>query len=171
MRGRDPALTGQKLLIVACGLRARLGALLSGALVEAEKRKGGAGGLSDSGGGTSTGTRGRSHRPSVDRDGGATQMQDEEEEGEEDTLLQDLPPLLLMARRAWLDGGHLGGGGAELDRRRGRRKGGSVGEGLAGRRRDREQDRERDRAEDVDWAKEAEDLSVDLAEFMLQSIG
>lgn len=61
MRGLDPALTGQKLLAVACGLRARLGALLSGALEEAERRKetgrlaravndGGTGGMSRRGG-------------------------------------------------------------------------------------------------------------------------
>lgn len=153
MRGRDPALTGQKLLVVACGLRARLGALLSGALVEAEKRKG-AGGGSSGGVGYGAGAHDRHRDPSA-QDGARTR-QAEEEEGEA-LLLQDLPPLLLMARRAWLEEGQLGGG-TELDRRRG------MGGG-SDRRRDR------DHAEGVDWAKEAEDLSVDLAEFMLQSIG
>lgn len=150
MRGRDPALTGQKLLVVACGLRARLGALLSGALVEAEKRKG-AGGFS--GGGTGTGT----HDQHSANQNGAGRQQDEE------ALLQDLPPLLLMAKRAWLEGGQLGGG-TGLDRRRG--SGGGTSEGLGAR-----WQRDRGHVEDVDWAKEAEDLSVDLAEFMLQSIG
>lgn len=40
LRGSDVALTSQKLLVVACGLRARLDALLSGALEEAERMKG-----------------------------------------------------------------------------------------------------------------------------------
>lgn len=151
MRGRDPALTGQKLLVVACGLRARLGALLSGALVEAEKRKG-AGGFS----GGDTGVHDQYHQSSAGQDGEGTQQ-------DEEALLQDLPPLLLMARRAWMEGGQLGRG-TELDRRRGR--GRDASEGLAGRRH-----RDRGHAEDVDWAKEAEDLSVDLAEFMLQAIG
>lgn len=141
MRGRDPALTGQKLLVVACGLRARLGALLSGALVEAEKRKG-AGGFS--GGGTGSGTHDQYRNPSANQDGARAQQ-------DEEAQLQDLPPLLLMAKRAWLEGGQLGG---------------RASEGLGARRQ-----RDRGHAEDVDWAKEAEDLSVDLAEFMLQSIG
>lgn len=153
MRGKDPALTGQKLLVVACGLRARLGALLSGALVEAETRKG-AGGFS--GGETGSGTRDHFDQRSSDRDGARTPE-------DEEALLQDLPPLLLMARRAWLEGGELGGS-TELDRRRG--VGGGSGEGRRGRRQ-----WDRGHAEGVDWAKEAEDLSVDLAEFMLQSIG
>eukprot|EP00752_Nemacystus_decipiens_P010692 g9523.t1 len=148
MRGRDPALTGQKLLVVACGLRARLGALLSGALVEAEKRKG-AGGFS--GGGMGTGSHDQHYPPSAGQDGAGTQQDDE-------ALLQDFPPLLLMARRAWLEGCQLGGG-TESGRRRGRR--GGTGERV----------QDRGHAEDIDWAKEAEDLSVDLAEFMLQSIG
>ncbi len=159
MRGRDPALTGQKLLGVACGLRARLGALLSGALVEAEMRKGsrggGGGGGFSGGGGRETG--GDQGRPSVNQDA----RRDEEEAA----LLQDLPPLLLMARRAWLDGGRLGGGRRADGRRRGgRAEGGS--EGLGGQR-----EPEQEGAPGVDWAKKAEDLSVDLAEFMLQSIG
>lgn len=122
MRGRDPALTGQKLLVVACGLRARLGALLSGALVEAEKRKG-AGGFSGGGG---AGTHDQHHQPSADqdrdRDGARTTAQQEEEA----LRLQDLPPLLLMARRAWLDGGQLGGVG------RGSARGEGTSEGRGG---------------------------------------
>eukprot|EP00903_Cladosiphon_okamuranus_P010703 g10115.t2 len=151
MRGRDPALTGQKLLAVACGLRARLSALLSGALVEAEKRKGGGG---FSGGDTSV--HDQYHQSSADHDGAVTQQ-------DEGALLQDLPPLLLTARRMWLEGGQLGRG-TELDRRRG--MGGDASEVQAGRRH-----RDRGHAEEVDLAKEAEDLSVNLAEFMLQSIG
>ncbi|CAM9695109.1 unnamed protein product, partial [Ectocarpus sp. 13 AM-2016] len=146
MRGRDPALNGQKLLVVACGLRARLDALLSGALVEAERRKGtGGGGGGFPGGGVhdkrATATTGDPRRGVRGQEG-------------DDLMLQDLPPLLLMARRAWADGGRLGGGG-----------GGSGG----GRRTEREY--ERSDAAEVDWAPEAEALAVDLAEFMLQSIG
>ncbi|CBN79814.1 conserved unknown protein [Ectocarpus siliculosus] len=147
MRGRDPALNGQKLLVVACGLRARLGALLSEALVEAERRKGtgGGGGRGFPGGGvrdqSATATTGDSRRGTRGQEG-------------DDLMLQDLPPLLLMARRAWVDGGRLGGGG---------------GGGGEGRRPEREC--ERGDAAEVDWAQEAEALAVDLAEFMLQSIG
>ncbi|CAM9983504.1 unnamed protein product, partial [Ectocarpus fasciculatus] len=95
MRGRDPALNGQKLLVVACGLRARLDALLSGALVEAERRKGtggGGGGGGFPGGGVrdqnATATTGDSRREARGQEG-------------DHLVLQDLPPLLLMARRAW----------------------------------------------------------------------
>ncbi|CAM9781945.1 unnamed protein product [Scytosiphon promiscuus] len=124
MRGRNPALTGQKLLVVACGLRARLEALLSGALVEAERRKRG-GGTQPHGGAD---RQQQQHRRQGQED------PDPSSSAEGELLPQDLPPLLLMARRAWIEGEQRG-------------------------------------VEDVDWAKEAEDLSIDLAEFMLQSIG
>lgn len=165
MRGRDPALTGQKLLVVACGLRARLGALLSGALVEAEKRKGN-GGRGLSGGG---GVQHDQHRlpwPSQDDNTAATD-DDSPRDGKE--LLQGLlPPLLLKARQAWLEGGRLGRGNDRGRRVFGEEEGGGAGGGLEERRDWRGQEQ---RAGGVDWAQEAEDLSVDLADFMLQSIG
>lgn len=143
MRGRDPALTGQKLLVVACGLRARLGALLSGALAEAEKRRGiGAfsGGMHEQEQNLST----------------IKGMRNAEDDGGRGGL-QDFPPLIMMARRAWLEGGDIGRGSGT----------GEVGGGRGGGR-SRAGDGE-ERA--VDWAQEAEDLSVELADFMLQSIG
>lgn len=152
MRGRDPALTGQKLLVVACGLRARLGALLSGALEEAEKRKG------TGGGGISSGGAQHDHyQPWPNQDAAADGRRDEQE------LLQGLPPLLLKARQAWLEGGQLGGG--RSDRRRAGEEGGGGGF------RERRGRGDEERGSVVDWAQEAEDLSVDLADFMLQSIG
>lgn len=146
MRGRNPALTGQKLLVVACGLRARLGALLSGALEEAEARRGI--------GGFSRGIKQEQEQKQLPPTmmNGIPNAGDEGEEG-----LQDFPPLIMMARRAWLEGGGLG---------RGNGKGkagwkGDEGLGTAGEGQERP----------VDWAQEAEDLSVELADFMLQSIG
>lgn len=67
--------------------------------------------------------------------------------------LQDLPPLLLMAKRAWSDGGDL----------KRRRRGKGRGDGKEGGHAMLERE--------VDWAQEAENLSVDLADFMLQTIG
>ena len=180
MRGSDPALTGQKLLVVACGLRARLGALLSGALVEAEKRKRSSGGRS---GEISADWErdGEDQEHSQDRFETGGKEEGEEGGGEEGGGgLQDVPPLLMRARRAWLEGGKLGGrggGGAGGDgdggggggsptrtkRWHGHGNGQMQGQG-------REQQWQNPEAS-VDWAQEAEDLSVDLAEFMLQSIG
>lgn len=63
--------------------------------------------------------------------------------------VEDVPPLMLAARRAWLGGGD-GGRFRETD----------------------EQTETINRQEDAsDLAQEAEDLSIDLAEFMLQPIG
>ncbi|CAM9176369.1 unnamed protein product [Choristocarpus tenellus] len=127
MRGQRPALEGQKLLALACGLRARLGALLMGALQDAEKE-----GI---GSGQQVGRGGREgHRVGDDK---WQPYELPEEKG-----LEDLPPLLRMARWAFLErGSHVNGV-----------------EGLV-------------RVGGVDWGQVAEDLSVELAEFMLQPIG
>lgn len=169
MRGRDPALTGQKLLVVACGLRARLGALLSGALAEAEKRKRtGGGGSSGGGGGGAQYDQHQQSWPGQGNDADAAAAGgDSPGDGKEVIPQGLLPPLLLKARQAWLEGGQLGGG----DDPRRRRVFGEEGGGLGGRRDRRGQQQEQERAGGVDWAQEAEDLSVDLADFMLQSIG
>lgn len=127
MRGKDPALVGQKLLAVACGLRTRLKALLSGALVEAERRR----------------------RSSVAFSGGSERKLKPMSKVRLDDGPEDLPPLLIMARQAWLDGERLGG----------------DGEAEPGGKREAEQ------MQTVDWAQKAEDLSVELADFMLQPIG
>lgn len=139
MRGAESALTGQKLLVLACGLRARLHSLLTGALQDAERRRGrrGVGSLDR-----------RQHRPwdhpdtNAEADGiygkgGQGQHLDADPEQQ----LEDLPPLLRMARRAWQE----------------------VRNGTTS--------REEERQPAMDWAQEAEDLSVELADFMLQSIG
>lgn len=127
MRGKDPALVGQKLLVVACGLRARLKALLSGALVEAERRR----------------------RTSITVSGGSERSLKTMSKARLDDGPEDLPPLLIMARQAWLDGERLGGDG-EAE---------SGGKSVA------------EQEQTVDWAQEAEDLSVELADFMLQPVG
>lgn len=137
MRGGDPARTGQKLLVLACGLRARMDTLLSGALREAEHRRGM---------GNNRGWR----RHAYLRDHSSAKAMDAENKSadarrgngsDSEEGMEDLPPLLRMARRAWLDGSY---------RRTGRE---AVCE------------------PEADWAQEAEDLSVELADFMLQSIG
>ena len=127
IRGKEPALIGQKLLVVACRLRALLEALLSGALAEAERRRAARGILSTL--------------------ASAPRRSEEDQEDEP----QDIPPLLVAAKRAWLDGAKLGGRDGDRNKRD------------AGRREGQEQA--------IDWSQVAEDLSVELADFMLQPIG
>lgn len=127
MRGKDPALVGQKLLAVTCGLRARLKALLSGALAEAERRR----------------------RTSMTISAGSEGKLKTMSKVRLDDGPEDLPPLLIMAREAWLDGERLSG----------------DDESESGGKRVAEQ------MQTVDWAQKAEDLSVELADFMLQPIG
>lgn len=68
---------------------------------------------------------------------------------QDEERLEDLPTMLIMARRAWLDeGGEDGVAGGVTSWRQKQLEG--VG---------------------VDWGQKAEDLSVELAEFMLQPIG
>lgn len=133
MRGGDPALTSQKLLVLSCGLRARLNSLLAGALEEAERRRG-----AGSGGGF-----GRAPGQDPFRRDGTGAGQRGRGKGGGGEGLEDLPPLLRMARRAWEEGGGGGGGGGPY---------GPAHQPA------------------VDWAREAEDLSAELADFMLQSI-
>lgn len=138
MRGAESALTGQKLLVLACGLRARLHSLLTGALQDAERRRGRGIGSLDR----------RQHRlwDRPDTNTGVDGIyakggQGQDLDADPEQQLEDLPPLLRMARRAWQE---VRNGttprGAELQPA-------------------------------MDWAQEAEDLSVELADFMLQSIG
>ena len=184
MRGSDPALTGQKLLVVACGLRARLGALLSGALVEAEKRKmrtgGGGGRFGEMPGDREGEEHERSQDRSQDRRGAPHSETPGEEEGEGGVGggLQDVPPLLIRARRAWLEGGKLGGKGERGREGNGGDENGGGGDPRAAKRWQRQGQEQQWQGQGqqcqekvVDWAQEAEDLAVDLAEFMLQTIG
>lgn len=136
---------------MACGLRARLGALLSGALVEAEKRQKV---------GRFSAIAGSQVQPSPSAANNTPKAAQDKLEADGEGGFQDVPPLLLTARRAWLDGGELGTGKG----RRGKQAQKEEGDGMGG-----AEYRKEERV--VDWAQEAEDLAVDLAEFMLQTIG